>query len=88
MTLSTLWHALNKFDFDTCNYKEAYTFSYKYDIRSENDVDLLDMDSADAVSCVEKLNLSYDINARHYSTVVNGDRITDMVEVTWKFWRE
>jgi len=84
MTFSTLYDKLKEFDF----VGEDYTFSYKYDIRTENDVELLDNDAADALSCVESLNLSYDINARHYSTVVNGDRITDMVEVTWKFWRE
>ncbi len=84
MTSSTLTDTLKQFDFDG----EDYHFSHTYDIREGGGLAQLDKDSADAADCVKELGLSYDINARHYSTVVNGDSITDMVDVTWKFWRE
>ena len=84
MTDKSLANTLNEFDF--CG--EDYTFSRTYNIREESGMVLLDADSIDAASCVRELGLSYDINARHYSTVVDGDHITDMVEVAWRFWKE
>ena len=84
MTSSTLSDKLNEFDFSA---GDNYTFSRTYDICEEDDLASLDKDSEDAAACVKELGLSYDINARHYSTVIDGDRITDMVEVTWEFWR-
>ena len=84
MTSSTLSDKLNEFDFSA---GDNYTFSRTYDIREEDDLASLDQDSADAAACVLELGLSYDINARHYSTVIDGDHITDMVSVTWEFWK-
>lgn len=81
----TLYDDLKEFDFSD---GAKYTFDCEYDLRNDDHIELLDNDSADASSCVEKLGLSYDINARHYSTVVDGDRITDMVSVEWVFWKE
>ena len=80
----TLFDTLNEFKFSD---GERYVFVRNYDLRVPDRVDLLDRDSADAAWCVEKLCLSYDINARHYSTVVDGDHITDMVEIKWEFWK-
>ena len=84
MTSSTLNDKLKDFDFSAGN---NYIFSRTYDICEEDGETSLDKDSVDAADCVKELGLSYDINARHYSTVVNGDRITDMVEVEWKFFK-
>jgi len=80
-----LYKTLSEFDYSD---GEKCKVNNKYDLRNEDDLASLDDDSADAASCVEKLCLSYDINARHYSTVVDGDRITDMVDVQWTFWVE
>lgn len=80
----TLYDKLREFDFDG---GQHYVFGCSYDLRDEDDVELLDNDSADAASCVESLGLSYDITAGHYSTVVDGDRITDAVNVVWEFWK-
>ena len=88
MTLSTLSDKLKDFDFSANEMGDTYTFTRTYDIREEDGLTSLDKDSADAAACVTELGLSYDINARHYSTVVNGDRITDMVEVMWEFWKD
>ncbi len=85
MTNRSLFDALNEFDFTD---GKRYEFKYRYDIRLSNDADLLDNDCADAASCVERFGLSHDIDARHRSTVVNGDRTTDEVDVRWEFWRE
>lgn len=82
----TLYDDLKDFDFNVGG-GARYTFNCEYDLRGETGIQLLDNDSADASSCVKKLGLSYDINARHYSTVEDGDRITDMVSVEWTFWR-
>ena len=84
MILSTLSDKLKDFDFSA---GDNYTFTHTYDIREEDGLTSLDKDSADAAACVEELGLSYDINARHYSTVSDGDRITDMVAVTWEFFK-
>ena len=84
ITLSTLSDSLKDFDFSN---GERYIFSRTYDIREEDGIESLDQDSANAAACVEELGLSYDINSRHYYTVVNGDHITEMVAVTWVFWR-
>ena len=84
MTSLTLNDKLKDFDFSA---GDNYTFSYTYNIREEDGLALLDQDSADAAASVDELGLSYDINARHYSTVIDGDHITDMVSVTWEFWK-
>ena len=84
MTLSTLNDKLKDFDFSA---GDNYIFSRTYDIREEDGLTSLDQDSADAAACVTELGLSYDIKARHYSTVIDGDRITDMVAVTWEFFK-
>ena len=84
MTSLTLNDKLKDFDFSA---GDNYTFSYTYNIREEDGLALLDQDSADAAARVDELGLSYDINARHYSTVIDGDHITDMVAVTWEFWK-
>ena len=84
MTSSTLNDKLKDFDFSA---GDNYIFSRTYDIREEDGLTSLDKDSADAAACVTELGLSYDINARHYSTVIDGDRITDMVAVTWEFFK-
>lgn len=84
MTSLTLSDTLNEFDFDG----EDYLFGNSYDIREESGLAQLDQDSTDAADCVKELGLSYDINARHYSTVINGDQITDMVDISWRFWKE
>ena len=90
-TAVTLTDKLKSFDFSG---GERYTFAQKYDIRDgvcasllDDDSSDLDDDSADAAFCVKEFGLSYDINSRHYSTVIDGDQITDMVEVTWEFWK-
>ena len=82
----TLSDKLKDFDFSN---GERYVFSHTYDIQNEMDggAEAIDSDSADAAACVKELGLSYDINARHYSTVIDGDQITDMVEVSWYFWK-
>ena len=80
----TLTDKLKSFDFSG---GERYTFAQKYDIRDGVCANLLGCDSEEAAFCVKKLGLSYDINSRHYSTVIDGDQITDMVEVTWEFWK-
>ena len=84
MSYKTLLDSLNKFDFSD---GEKYVFVSTYDLRNIDDADLLDNDSADAASCVGKFGLSHDINARHYSTVIDGDHITDMVDIKWEFWK-
>lgn len=78
----TLYDKLEEFDFSN---GKKYLFKCVYDLKKDDDIELLDNDSADASTCVKKLGLNYDINSRHYSNVVDGDRITDMVEVTWEF---
>lgn len=80
----SLHDTLNEFDF---NDGVRYTFDAEYDLRNDDHIKSLDDDSADAASCVESLGLSYDINARHYSTVEDGDRITDWVRVEWEFYK-
>lgn len=75
---------LKEFDFSS---GARYIYDCEYNLCDKYHVELLDSDSADAASCVESLGLSYDINARHYSTVIDGDRITDMVKVEWEFWK-
>ena len=84
MTLSILSDKLKDFNF---NDGDNYTFTRTYDIREEDGLTSLDKDSEDAAACVKELGLSYDINSRHYSTVIDGDHITDMVSVTWEFWK-
>lgn len=84
MTSSTLNDKLKDFDFSGGEY---YIFTNKYNISEGNELELLDNDSDAAASCVKELGLSYEINSRHYSIVVDGDHITDMVEVGWEFWK-
>ncbi len=81
---TSLRDTLNEFDFSD---GAKYTFDCEYDLCNDDHQILLDRDSAAAASCVESLGLSYDINARHYSTVIDGDRLTEMVGVTWEFWK-
>ena len=84
MSLWTLYDNLKEFDFSL---GEHYVFVCEYDLRDEADLDLLDSDSADAAACVKTLGLNYNINSRHYSTVLDGDSITDMVSVEWEFYK-
>lgn len=84
---SILWDNLLAFDFSG---GLKYVFKSHYDLRDKFDddgVQRLDADSADANTMVDRLGLNYDINARHYSTVVDGDRVTNMVEIEWSFWK-
>ena len=81
----TLYKKLREINWCATN-GDKVEFQRTYNLRVEDDVDQLDRDSVVAVEEVEKFDLSYDINARHYSTVTKGDKIEDLVEVTWTFW--
>jgi len=81
---SRLTEELTLFDFST---GEKFVYVETYDVTDEENVKLLDGDSADASALVAAMELNYDINARHYSTVIDGDHIVDMVEVEWRFWK-
>jgi hypothetical protein len=84
-TNSRLHEALLNFDFSG---GADYTYQWQYDLRKEDDIQLLDGDSADAASVVKDRDLSYEIDAKHKSTVEDGDRIVDWVSVTWRFWKD
>lgn len=76
---------LTDFDFDTDG---IFIHKSNYNLTSEEGIQQLDNDSNDSHKIIKALKLDYDIHSRHYSTVFDGDRIVDMVEVTWKFWRD
>ena len=80
---SQLHDILAEFDFSG---GKKHTYSNHYNILFEADTQLLDEDSADANTMVKKLGLSYDVNARHYCTVVKGEYLIDMIEIEWTFW--
>jgi len=65
---------------------ERLLVSEEYDLTNEDDIQRLDADSADAKLVVDRLNLNYTINARHYATVEDDETIVDRVELKWEFW--
>jgi len=81
---SNLFDDLDNFDFST---GERFNYSCEYDLTQDDYVTKMDNDSADALSMVKKHSLSYDISARHTSRCVDGERETDLVTVSWSFWR-
>jgi len=83
--MKNLYDKLKAFDFSD---EVRFIYSSEYDLTNNDDVELIDNDSADANACVKALDLSYTIDAKHYSTCVRGDRSHDMVTVIWEFWRE
>lgn len=82
---TSLYRMLKEFDFSD---GAKFLHSVEYDLTENDDVERLDNDSADGSSCVRILDLSYSIDAKHYSTYTKGRRYPDMVTVIWKFWRE
>jgi len=84
-SLDKLYEALLSFDFSN---GAEFNYVMQYDLRKEDDVQLLDNDSDDAHSVVLDRGLSYDIDAKHKSTVEGGDRITDWVCIKWRFWKD
>jgi len=65
-----------------------FVFSNKYNLLDESCVTELEGDSAKAATLVKQFGLSYDINARHYSTISpHENTIIDMAEVIWTFWK-
>lgn len=81
---SKLYEALLGFDFSD---GAEYTYVMQYDLRKEG-IDKLDVDSVDAHSVVKDRGLSYDIDAKHKSTMEGGNRVTDLVSVVWRFWKD
>lgn len=72
------------FDFDS---GDEFVFAEEYDLTNDDEVKKIDKDAFVALAAVKELGLSYDIQARHDSRVIDGERETDVCNVSWYFWK-